>query len=150
MTVDEDVMVEIGRTCVLMRTRLVSRIVTNLYDDALRAHGVNAPQFALLALIFNMGRPTRAEIGRALHQDRSTLTRNLRLILSAGWAEEVPSDAGGRARPLMLTRAGEDLVRTSVPAWRAAQAQARAVLGPEGVAAITTIADGLIGGDHGA
>jgi DNA-binding MarR family transcriptional regulator len=140
---------EIERTCMLMRTRLLSRIVTSLYDDALRAHGVSAPQFALLALIFNMRRPTRAEIGRALHQDRSTLTRNLRLILSAGWAEEVPSDAGGRARPLMLTRAGEDLVRTSVPAWRAAQAQARAVLGPEGVAAIAMIADRLIDGARG-
>ena len=144
---DDDVIGEIGRSCMLMRTRLVSRVITNLYDEELRPFGINAPQFALLALIFNMGRATRAEIGRARHQDRSTLTRNLQVILSSGWAEEVRSDAGGRGRPLVLTRVGEDLVRKAVPAWRTAQGQAQTVLGQDGVVAITTIANRLIDRD---
>jgi hypothetical protein len=56
------------------RTRRISRVVTNIYDQALRSHGVNASQFSLLVLIAKLGGASRAEIGRANYQDRSTLT----------------------------------------------------------------------------
>lgn len=36
---------EIARDCLMTRTRRISRIITNLYDQALRPYGINAPQF---------------------------------------------------------------------------------------------------------
>ena len=54
-----------------------------------RAYGIVAPQFALLTVIAKIGPASRAEIGRFHRQDRSTLTRNLKSMLSAGWIEEV-------------------------------------------------------------
>jgi DNA-binding MarR family transcriptional regulator len=140
----ENVIAEIGRTCMLMRARLISRVLTGIYDEGLRPFGIVSPQFALLVIIFEIEPATRAEIGRYHHQDRSTLTRNLKVILSEGWAEEVQGEGGGRGRPIVLTKAGKDLLLKGAPAWRVAQARASALLGKDGVAAITDVANGIL------
>ena len=140
----EDVIAEIGRTCMLMRARLISRVITAIYDEELRPFGIVSPQFALLVIIFEIEPATRAEIGRYHHQDRSTLTRNLKIILSEGWAEEVQGEGDGRGRPIVLTKAGKDLLRKGAPTWRLAQARAKALLGKDGVTAITDIANGIM------
>jgi DNA-binding MarR family transcriptional regulator len=140
----EDVIAEIGRTCMLMRARLISRVLTAIYDEELRPFGIVSPQFALLVIISEIEPATRAEIGRYHHQDRSTLTRNLKIILSEGWAEEVQDERGGRGRPIALTKAGKDLLCKGAPAWRVAQARAKALLGEDGVVAIMDIANGIM------
>jgi DNA-binding MarR family transcriptional regulator len=134
---------EIARNCLLTRTRRISRIVTGIYDRELRSHGMNSPQFSLLVVISRIGPVSRAEIGRANYQDRSTLTRNLQLLLSQGWIKEIQHEAGGRNRAIVLTKAGLDLLHDAAPAWRAAQAQAKVLLGEDGVAAVKGIADNL-------
>ena len=128
----------------LMRARLISRVITAIYDEELRPFGIVSPQFALLVIIFEIEPATRAEIGRYHHQDRSTLTRNLKIILSEGWAEEVQDEGGGRGRPIVLTKAGKDLLRKGAPAWRAAQARAKALLGEDGAIAVTDIANSIM------
>jgi DNA-binding MarR family transcriptional regulator len=140
----EDVISEIGRTCMLMRARLISRVITAIYDEELRSLGIISPQFALLVIISEIEPATRAEIGRYHHQDRSTLTRNLRILLSEGWAEEVQDEGGGRGRPIVVTKAGKDLLRKGAPAWRVAQRRAKALLGEDGAIAITDIANGIM------
>ena len=140
----KDVIGGIDSTCVLMRARLISRVVTGIYDDRLRPFGIGSPQLVLLVVIFRLEPATRAEIGRFHHQDRSTLTRNLKLILSEGWAEEIQGEAGGRGRPIVLTQAGKDLVREAAPAWRVAQAEAQALLGKDGVAAVMDVAERIM------
>jgi DNA-binding MarR family transcriptional regulator len=128
----------------LMRTRLISRVLTTIYDEELRPFGIVSPQFALLAIISEMEPATRAEIGRYHHQDRSTLTRNLKIILSEGWVEEVQGEKGGRRKPIVLTPAGKDLLVKGAPAWRVAQAQAKALLGKDGVAAVMNMASRIM------
>jgi DNA-binding MarR family transcriptional regulator len=140
----EDMIGEISRDCLLTRARRISRIFTGMYDQALRPFGINSPQFTLLVVIFRLGSASRAEIGRYNYQDRSTLTRNLQLILSEGWVEEMEHEADGRSRPIVLTKAGKDLLHKAAPAWRAAQTQAKALVGEKGVAAIRSI-DDLLG-----
>jgi DNA-binding MarR family transcriptional regulator len=139
----EDVTNEITRYCLVTRTRRISRILTSIYDQELRPFGINSSQFTLLVVISRLGPVSRAEIGRYNHQDRSTLTRNLLLILSEGWVEEVQSAARGRSRPIVLTTAGKNLLNSAAPAWRVAQAQAKLVLGKTGVAAVMEVANDL-------
>jgi DNA-binding MarR family transcriptional regulator len=133
---------QITRYCLLTRTRRISRVVTNVFDQELRPFGVSASQFSMLVLIARMGGASRAEIGRANHQERSTSTRNLQLVLSQGWAEEVPP-VRGRSRPIVISQAGRDLLAAAMPAWRSAQAKARRLLGQEGASAIVNLADSL-------
>lgn len=128
----------------LMRARLISRVITAIYDEELRPLGIVSPQFALLVIISEIEPATRAEIGRYHHQDRSTLSRNLKIILSEGWAEEVQDEGGGRGRPIVLTEARRDLIRKGVPEWRVAQARAKALLGEDGAIAITDIANSVM------
>jgi DNA-binding MarR family transcriptional regulator len=140
----EDVIAEINSGCVLMRARLISRVLTAIYDEELRPFGIVSPQFALLTIIFRIQPATRAEIGRYHHQDRSTLTRNLKILLSEGWTEEVQDEGSGRGRPIVLTKAGKDLLVKGAPKWRVAQARAKALLGEGGMTTITDIANGIM------
>ena len=143
-TASTDVILEMANTCVLMRTRLVSRVVTGIYDEELRPFGINSPQYALLVVIHTIGPATRSEIGRFHQQERSTLTRNLQIMLAEGWIEEVHSTAGGRGRPIALSKSGIELLHRLAPAWRAGQAQAKAVLGEAGATAISKVANDLV------
>lgn len=135
---------EIGDTCLLMRTRLISRVFTSLYDEALQPHGIGAAQFVLLVVIDKLEPASRADLGRFHRQDRSTLSRNLKVIIAEGWAEEAVSLSRGRVRPIVLTKAGRDLLVEVAQAWRSAQARARALLGPTGTDSVTTIADAML------
>jgi DNA-binding MarR family transcriptional regulator len=127
-----------------MRARLISRVITAIYDEQLRPFGIVSPQFALLVVISEIEPATRAEIGRYHHQDRSTLTRNLKIILSEGWVEEIQDEGGGRGRPIVLTKAGNDVLRKGAPAWRVAQARAKALLGENGAIAIMDIGNDIM------
>jgi DNA-binding MarR family transcriptional regulator len=129
---------------VLMRARLLSRVVTGIYDDKLRSFGISSAQFALLAVIGQVEPATRAEIARHQHLDKSTLTRNLRTALSEGWVKEVREKADGRSRPIALTTAGKELLIKAEPAWLAAQAEAKALLGKDGMTAVIDTADRIL------
>ena len=140
----EKVIDEMARTCLLMRTRLISRVITAIHDEEFRPFGIKSSQLVLLVVISEIEPATRAEIGRYHHQDRSTLTRNLKVILSNGWAEEIQGEVRGRSRPIVLTKAGKDLVRNAAPAWRVAEAQTMALLGKNGVIAVRDVANRIM------
>lgn len=126
---------------VLMTARFLSRSVTEIFDEALRPFGVSSAQFVLLSMVGQAGPITRAEIARLQHLDRSTLTRNLKMILSEGWVQEVRDNADGRSKPIALTAAGKELLFNAHPAWLKAQARAKALLGKHGTMALISIAD---------
>jgi DNA-binding MarR family transcriptional regulator len=129
---------------VLVRARLLSRAVTGIYDDKLQPFGISSAQFVLLVVIGQTAPTTRAEIARHQHLDKSTLTRNLRAILSERWVEEMRDNADGRSRPLALTNAGKELLLYARPAWLAAHAEAKALLGKNGMTAVIRTTDRII------
>jgi len=134
---------EITSSCLLTRTRRISRVVTNIFETELRPYGINAPQFSMLVLISRMGNASRAEIARENHQERSTSTRNLQLILSEGWAEEISDETSGRRKPIRISQAGKFILTAAMPAWRTAQAKTNQLLGETGASAIGAMADNL-------
>ena len=77
--------------------------------------GIVSPQFALLLATAKIGLASRAEIGRFHRQDRSTLTRNAKPMLSAGWIEEVQVGERGRARRIAVTKVGRRLLQEAAP-----------------------------------
>jgi len=116
------------RGSILVSARRLSRFVTAIYDDRLRRFKISASQLILLALI-SEGPLTRADIARQQHLERSTLTRNLKAILSEGLVVEVRENADGRSRPIALTKLGKDLLSAAEPECLAAEAEATALLG---------------------
>lgn len=143
---DHDLITEMSEACIVTRTRVISRVVSGIYDDALRAFGINSPQFILLVIISKIGPVTRAALGRFHQQERSTLTRNLKIMLDNGWIDEVAMDVkGGRGRPLAASEAGRKLLEDVEPAWRSSQAHATRILGDSGMAVLFEVGDSLIG-----
>jgi DNA-binding MarR family transcriptional regulator len=126
--------------CVFVCARLLSKAITAICDDKLRSFGISSTQFALLSEICSKP-TTRAQIARHQHLNRSTITRDLEAILSAGWIQEVQAGANGRTKPVALTRVGEELMLNAQQAWLAAQVQAEALLGPDGMSTLISITD---------
>ncbi|WP_228771078.1 MarR family transcriptional regulator [Cupriavidus sp. U2] len=141
---------EILKNCLITRTRQISRVLTAVYDEALRPFGINAPQLTLLVLVHELGPISRAELGRRNHHDRSTMTRNLRPLLAQGWVSEGFPEEDGRSRPLCITRAGMSLLGRIGPAWARAQAAAKSLVGQDGADAIMQIASTLTRRGQGA
>ncbi|MDK4731490.1 MarR family transcriptional regulator [Rhizobium sp. CNPSo 3490] len=137
-----DIVAEVVSGCLMTRARRVSRVITNIYDQEMRKHGLTASQFSMLIIIAKLGGASRSEIGRANFQDRTTLTRNLAPLLNEGWIEELPTE-GGRSRPVVISQAGKELLDTAGPAWRDAQRKASRLVGKNGAKAILDIAMSL-------
>jgi DNA-binding MarR family transcriptional regulator len=125
--------------CIAMRVRRMSRIITRIYDDALRPLGLTASQFTLLTALAMQDGVTASEIGFDLDIEKSTLSRNLKRLLALGLIDMDPP-AGRRGRGLHLTSKGHDAIRTAYPLWRATQAKAESTLGSTGRNAL----DGLL------
>ena len=119
---------EIAGTCLHMRVRLLSRVLSKLYDDALRPFGVKSSQFNILVAAGVIGQVSPRQLSRRLHLDLSTVSRNVERLRAAGWLEAMQAD-DGRARPFRLTEAGTALIEAALPAWRAAQQEAARLLG---------------------
>lgn len=130
----------IARDCLLTRTRQISRVLTSIYDDELRAYDINASQFSLLAMILEFGPLSRADLARRNRHDRSTLSRNLQPLIQQGWVAQGASRSDGRSRPLSVTAPGRVLLGRAAPAWSNAQHRARTALGEHGVSGLMSIA----------
>src|SRR5437764_15158492 len=105
----------ISRTCIAVRLRLLNRVVTNLYDDALRPLGLKVSQLNILVVTARLGLARPAQVCDILQLDASTLSRNVRPLQAHGWLEGVP-DADARAQPFRLTPHGRQLIEQAVPA----------------------------------
>src|SRR4051812_25381875 len=123
----------IARSCVAVRLRLLNRVVTNLYDDALRPLGLKVSQLNILIVTARLGLARPAQVCDLLQLDTSTLSRNLKPLQAHGWLEVVP-DEDARAQPFRLTPQGKRLIEEAVPAWEEAQRRAKELLGDEGIA----------------
>src|SRR3954447_9553432 len=123
----------IARTCIAVRLRLLNRVVTNLYDDALRPLGLKVSQLNILIVTAKLGLARPARVCDILQLDASTLSRNVERMRAHGWLEVVPEE-DARAQPFRLTAQGRRLIEQAVPAWEGAQRQAAELLGDEGIA----------------
>ena len=128
--------------CVGARVRLVNRVITGLYDKALRSLGVKASQFNILIVAGKLGLARPAEVCAILHLDTSTLSRNVDRMRSQGWLEVVPSE-DARTQSFRLTTQGKRLVEQAAPAWEKAQQEAEQLLGKDGMALLGKLAGKL-------
>jgi DNA-binding MarR family transcriptional regulator len=133
---------QIVSDCLAVRVRLIGRTVTAVYDGALEGHGLTIAQLNLLAALGKAGPCPPSMLGEVLQLERSTVSRNLNLLLRHGWIEAVSSDAKG-IREVALTREGRAKIESVMPQWRKAQRQAAKLLGSEGVTAVHEIASSV-------
>ena len=76
--------------CVCSTLRMVSRAVTQLYDDILRPSGLRVTQFSILATMARSGEANLRQLEAGLAIDQTTLTRSLNLLERDRMIERVP------------------------------------------------------------
>ena len=130
---------EVIRACIATRLRMANRVITKVYDDALRPLGLKVSQMAMLAVAADRGLIRQSEVGAELQLDDSTLSRNLELMRANGWLEEVSVD-DARVHSYRLTQKGRTLLDRAIPAWRNAQGEAKRLLGDAAVLALRQFA----------
>jgi DNA-binding MarR family transcriptional regulator len=104
---------EMVRACAVMNFRQVTRAVTAQFDDALRPTGLRATQLNLLVVIEGAFAVTVTDLAGILAMDRTTLTRNLKLLRARGLVE---------ADRIALTSKGRKVAAAALPRWEKAQA----------------------------
>jgi DNA-binding MarR family transcriptional regulator len=118
----------ISTNCLAIRTRRLHRSVSRVYDAALRPHGLTAPQLALLVAIALTRGVQPKILSPILDLEKSTLSRNLALLVKHGW---IQANRSGRSQTVRLTATGASLLANAQPAWERAQRAAQRLLSRE-------------------
>jgi len=118
--------------CTNFKLRRLLRAVGRIYDAEIGQAGLKGTQYSLLAHVVTMDAPQPAELARRMGLDASTLSRNLRPLLEAGWLQLQAGD-DARSRRVVITAAGLDKFREARRHWRRAQATLVERLGAERV-----------------
>lgn len=115
----------VGCTCFALRK--LTRTVTRLYDHHLATVALKTTQYSLLKSVAYEPLPV-ATLAMRLSTERTTLTRNLKPLIEAGWVELKPGE-DARQRIVMITGAGRDRIKAAKQAWRRAQTELERALG---------------------
>jgi DNA-binding MarR family transcriptional regulator len=118
----------VSRECACGSLRRAARILTKLYDDALKPTGLKVTQFGLLSNLMALGSSTLTQLADAMVVDHTTLTRNLDVLEARGL---VVTEEGEdrRERQLRLSDKGIASLSDAYPLWQAAQARAMRIGG---------------------
>ena len=127
--------------CTALKLRRVARRVTQIYDEALAAHGLTVGQLGILAGLRRVHGVGIAALAERLSTDASTLSRLVRPLERSGLLSLAADPEDGRAKLLCLTDSGATRLRHAAEGWRAAQARIRDTLGEPRLAALRYILD---------
>lgn len=99
--------------CIGNRLRCLSRIVDRDFRASLKNHGITESQLSILFALRKLGRTEQGKIGEALVLERSTMSRNAKLLEKKNIIFRTTD-----YRPqIELTSKGEELVNTIIPIW---------------------------------
>jgi DNA-binding MarR family transcriptional regulator len=121
--------------CTNFQLRQLMRRVAQHYDLEMSHAGLKTTQYSLLSHVLKLGPIRPGELAVTMTMEPSTLTRNLKPLLVAGWVELTP-DADGRSRRATITAAGRLKRAEAQRCWKAAQGSLNQTLGIERVVAL--------------
>jgi DNA-binding MarR family transcriptional regulator len=122
--------VEIGEACICANLRKASRLISQIYDEFLRPCGLKTTQFGLLMMIEGFERSTVTKMAKWGVYERTTFTRNLKLLEKRGLIGIEPG-ADQRERIVTITDKGSTALRSGLPLWEKAQNYVAEIIGDD-------------------
>ena len=116
--------------CACANLRRAARVITRLYDAALRPSRLGIAQFTLLQALNIAPGMSQKQLAGLLEIDSTTLTRTLAPLRQVGWLRSKPGD-DRREVHFALTAAGKRAFTRALPYWERAQAEFTRALGAE-------------------
>jgi DNA-binding MarR family transcriptional regulator len=126
--------------CTNFRLRRLTRLVSRHYDAHMAASGLKTTQYSLLSQVLHRGPLRPVDLARSMNVDASTLTRNLRPMVLAGWLIQ-GEGPDARSRLITITEAGRAKRAEAQRHWHAAQLSLNEMLGIERVVALHALVD---------
>ena len=134
----------IASTCLARQSRVLSRALNGIYQEALRPHGLLPTQFTVLVAIASGSKATPDDLVRGLHLEKSTVSRNVGRLRRQGWIT-VEDDRPGIV--YRITPEGDELLEAAYSDWKRAQRRASALLGGEGLRALEFLSSRVMNAD---
>ena len=129
--------------CSNFKLRQLTRRVSHYYDIEMSRIGLKTTQYSLLSHIVKLGPIRPGELAKAMTMDASTLTRNLKPLVDAGWIT-VTAGSDARSRTVAITEAGRDKRNEAQRHWKVAQDGLNDLLGVEKVLALHALIDSAL------
>jgi DNA-binding MarR family transcriptional regulator len=130
--------------CTNFKLRQLMRRVAQHYDAEVGKSGLKTTQYSLLSHVIALGPVRPVDLATAMGLQASTLTRNLRPLIDAGWLELGPGP-DGRSRLVSVTPAGREKRQEAQRRWRVAQEAINQTLGPKRVVQLHGLIDECLG-----
>ncbi len=111
--------------------RAAARKIGSLYDEALAPFDINVAQYSLLRKIQRLQPVSLTRLGHDADLDRSTVSRNVRVLEKAGLAATAKGELDQREAMVSLTPFGAQTLDEALPAWEASQQAMETRLGAE-------------------
>lgn len=121
--------------CTNLRLRQLMRRVAQHYDIEMAKAGLKTTQYSLLSYVLKLGPLRPGELAKGMKVSASTLTRNLKPLIDAGWLELAPG-TDARSRSVVITPAGRAKREEARHRWKVAQENLNDLLGVERVLAL--------------
>jgi DNA-binding MarR family transcriptional regulator len=113
--------------CLCNALRQADRAVSRLYDEELRGVGLRTTQYSLLCHLRRSGEVRQRDLGGLTSLDETTLTRNLRPLIDAGWVA-VGTGEDRREKLVTITATGTAKLAEVRSPWERAQTWMQALL----------------------
>jgi DNA-binding MarR family transcriptional regulator len=126
--------------CTNIKLRQLMRRVAQHYDAEVGKTGLKTTQYSLLSYVLKLGPIRPADLAREMKVGPSTLSRNLRPLIDAGWLVLGPG-ADARSRLVSVTEAGREKRQEAQRRWRVAQEGINQTLGPRRVVELHALID---------
>ena len=116
--------------CTCFNLRKASRVITQLFDRAMKPYGLRGTQFSILAVLSAAGPETITRISDILEMDRTTLTRNLKPMEKTDMIRLVQGE-DPRSKKVLITPKGRKTFVSVFPLWEKTQNRIINKLGDE-------------------
>ncbi len=126
--------------CTNLKLRQLTRRITQHYDAELARVGLRTTQYSLLSHVLKLGPIQPGALAQAMKMEASTLTRNLKPLLAAGWVD-MAAGADGRSRLISITDCGRDKRQAAQRHWKVAQTSLNRLLGMPRLMTLHTLID---------
>ena len=116
--------------CYCLKMKKASNNLTNFYDHKLAASGVTLGQYFTLLNVATCKRGTIKELADMAGLDRSTLARNIKVLIKQGLVIDAKED-GCRDSKIVLSETGRQTYHQAKKLWEQAQLDIQAYLGED-------------------
>jgi DNA-binding MarR family transcriptional regulator len=131
--------------CTCTRLRRLTRRITSIYDRHLLPDELTISQYSLLSRVGKHGSIANLRLAAEMGMDRSTLSRNIKPLMAAGWIATVdmpPAEhVDKRSFGLALSAAGQAKLAAARPNWVQAQLEIDGLLGEDLHASLSGMID---------